>query len=161
MERVKYLIKMITQHSQESLVSIQLLVSFLIAVIGGWSNGLRIFVILIFLDYVAGFLRAAKCGNLNSTVGFNGLIKKTGYFVILALFFQMGDWVGNTNGQALFVRNLVVNIFIMNEAVSVLENLKHLGEDEYLPHGVVELLEGVLAEDIRKQLKDLPNKYES
>lgn len=160
MERLQSLIKMIFQYSQETAAAAQILISATVAIIGGWSPGIQVFVILIFLDYLAGFLRAAKNGNLNSTVGFMGVVKKTGYFIILALFFQLGNWVGNTTEQAMFARNLVVNIFIINEAVSVFENVRNLDEDDYLPHGILELMEGILAEDLRKQLKELPDGYD-
>lgn len=158
-EGLESLYKMLIQNSQETAVAFQVVVSFLVAIIGGWTTSLQVFVTLIFLDYVAGFLRAARRGNLNSTVGFMGIVKKTGYFVVLALFFQLGTWVGNTSNQAIFVRSLVVNIFIMNEAVSIIENIRHLDDEGYLPHGVIELLEAVLAEDLREKFKDLPNGY--
>jgi len=152
---------MLIQNSQETAIAVQIIGAAVVTIIGGWSQILEIFVIMICLDYAAGTLRAAKNGQLNSTVGFMGLLKKTGYFVVIAMFFQLGTWVGSTNADALFVRGLIVNLFIMNEAVSVLENIRYLGGEDYLPHGVVELLEGILADDIRQNLKDLPGQPES
>lgn len=160
-ESLQSLYNMLLQNSQEAAVAFQVIVSFLVAIVGGWTTSLQVFVTLIFLDYVAGFLRAARRGNLNSTVGFMGIIKKTGYFVVLALFFQLGTWIGDTSNQAILVRSLVVNIFIMNEAVSIIENIRHLDDEGYLPHGVIELLEAVLAEDLRQKFKDLPDKYQN
>lgn len=160
LKEFKFLYNMFIQNSQEAAVAFQVIVSFLVAIVGGWTTSLQVFVTLMFLDYVAGFLRAAKRGNLNSTVGYLGIIKKTGYFVVLALFFQLGTWIGNTSGQAIFVRSMVVNLFIMNEAISIMENIRDLGNDDgYLPHGVIELLEVILAEDIRSRFKELPDRY--
>lgn len=159
-EGAKSVYKMLLQNSQEAAVAAQVIVSFLVAIIGGWTTSLQVFVTLMFLDYIAGFLRAARKGNLNSTVGYLGILKKTGYFVVLALFFQLGTWIGDTTDQAIFVRSMVVNLFIMNESISILENIRHLDDDKsYLPHGVIELLEVVLAEDLRDRFKDLPNNY--
>lgn len=159
-ESSKNFYSMLLGHSQETAAVVQALVAFGVAVMGGWGATLQVFVILMFLDYVAGVLRAARRGCLNSTVGMMGVVKKTGYLLVIATFFQIGTLIGPSQSEAYFVRTLVLNIFIINEAVSVIENVRHFQDDNYLPHGVVELLEGVLAEDLRKQLKDLPSGYD-
>lgn len=158
-DRFKDLFKMLIQNSQETAVALQVGAAFLGAIIGGWTGTIQVFIILVGLDYMAGFLRAAKNGVLNSTAGFFGIAKKLGYFIIIAMFFQVGQWVGTTNADAMFVRDLVVNLFIVNELVSILENVRHLGDENYLPHGVVELLETLIADDVRQKLKlnGLPN----
>lgn len=151
---------MLSENSQASVAAAQIIISGLIALVGGWTISLQVFVAIICLDYIAGTLRAAKRGRLNSTIGFNGMLKKTGYFVVFATFFQLGTWVGETNGQALLIRDMIVGIFIMNETVSIIENIQHLDDDTYLPHGVIELLEAIFAENLRSQLKDLPKSYD-
>jgi len=158
MERLKFLYNMIISNSQETLVAVQLTAAFLGAIIGGWTGTIQVFIILVCLDYLAGFLRAAKNGHLNSTAGFFGIAKKLGYFIVIAMFYQVGQWIGSNGSEAIFVRGLVVNLFIMNELVSILENVRHLGDDtEYLPHGIVELLEQLVADDIRQRLRELPS----
>lgn len=159
-DALKNIYKMIAMHSQETAAFVQALVAVGVAVLGGWGATLQVFVILMFLDYVAGILRAAKNGNMNSTVGMMGVVKKTGYLLIIATFFQIGTLVGPSMSEAYFVRTLILNIFIINEAVSVIENVRHFGDKGYLPHGIIELLEGVLAEDLRQQLKSLPSGYD-
>jgi len=152
-EHIKEFYNMMLVNSQETAVALQIGAAFLGAIIGGWTGTIQVFIILVGLDYMAGFLRAAKNGVLNSTAGFYGIAKKLGYFIVIAMFFQVGQWIGNTQMDAMFVRGLVVNLFIMNELVSILENVRHLGDDEYLPHGIIELLEGVIADDVRQKLK--------
>lgn len=154
-QHFKDIYNMVIQHSQETAVLIQITTAFLGAIIGGWTGTIQVFMILVGLDYMAGWLRAAKNGVLNSTAGYRGIVKKLGYFIVIAMFFQVGQWIGTTNADAMFVRAMVVNLFIMNELVSILENIRHLADEEqnYLPHGVVELLETLIADDIRQKLK--------
>jgi len=146
---------MVIQHSQETAVFFQVTLAFLGAIIGGWTGTIKVFIILVGLDYLAGWLRAASNGVLNRTAGFIGIVKKLGYFVVIAMFYQVGQWIGTTNGDAMFVRAMVVNLFILNELVSILENVRHLadGDNTYLPHGVIELLEFLIADDVRQKFK--------
>lgn len=154
-DHFKNFYNMLVNHSQETAAFLQAMAAFLGAIIGGWTGTIEVFIILVGLDYLAGWLRAAKNGVLNSTAGFLGIVKKLGYFVVIAMFFQVGQWIGTTNGHAMFVRTIVVNLFILNEIVSILENIRHLADDgeTYLPHGLVELLETVIADDVRQKLK--------
>jgi len=152
-DHFKDVYKMLLQNSQETMAAAQIFAAFFGAVIGGWTGTIQIFIILIGLDYFAGILRAVKTGKLNSTAGWLGIVKKMGYFVVIAMFFQVGLWIGSSTADAMFVRTIVVNMFIVNELVSILENVKHLGDEDYLPHGVIEMLETIIADDVRQKLK--------
>jgi len=144
---------MVTHYSQEIAAVLQVIAAATATIIGGYNGDIQVLIIVMFLDYIAGIIRAGSNGVLNSKAGWLGIMKKASYFVIIALFFQIGQWIGSNPGQAIFVRGMVVNLLIINEAVSVLENIRHVGDENYLPHGIVELLEGLIAEDVREKIK--------
>ena len=85
-------------------------------------------------DYVTGMLRAWSARELSSRVGLRGLVKKLGYgFAVgaaLAVDFVV-QTAGATLGLALegvFCFGLLVTVWlILNECISILENLGELG----------------------------------
>ncbi len=86
------------------------------------------------IDYITGWVKAAMAGTLNSTKGATGLIKKFMYIVTVAVACvadymitytaQQFGWDFST--QAYFAI-LVAVWLIVNEAVSIIENLDEIG----------------------------------
>jgi len=135
----------------------QLLLATTIVFIGEWTPLLRVFIILMVLDYLSGLFKAVKNQRVNSYLGMLGIIKKLGYLIVISAFYQLGVMLG----EPLVVKNAVLVIFIVNEFVSVLENLSELeGEDAtYLPKGVIELAEEIIADkyNIEQRFSDMKN----
>lgn len=91
-------------------------------VLGGFDDALRLLIVLIVADYITGCAVAIKNKKLNSSVGFEGLLKK---IIILILV-----WVGFELDKTLssqFLRNAIIFFYASNEGVSVLENTSKLG----------------------------------
>lgn len=91
---------------------------------GGWDAVLKALVALSIMDYVSGFASAWKRGEINSNVGWWGLAKKVGMFVLISAC-HVVDQTGITGEPIL--RTLVAWGFIVNELVSLAENLGEIG----------------------------------
>ncbi len=57
------------------------------AIIGGWDTPLEILLIIMALDYITGVIAAFRNRDVNSAVGYKGLLKKRRQFLLL-LFWQ-------------------------------------------------------------------------
>lgn len=71
-------------------------------------------------DYLTGVIKAIKNKQLNSKIGFEGLLKKICIFIILIVANLLDLLLGNDN---LMFRSIVIYFYISNEGISILENL--------------------------------------
>lgn len=105
-------------------------------VFGGWDTVLMVLVGMMVLDYVTGLTAAAINKELNSNIGFKGLLRKALIAAVLILavlldrLLNEGTWV---------FRTLVCYFYIANEGLSILENVGKCGVD--LPDKLVGSLE--------------------
>ncbi len=85
-------------------------------------------------DYLSGVAAAWINGTLSSRVGIIGIIKKMGYALIIVVGFAV-DWivqvaagkVGIDAGNFFFFALLVSMWLIINECISILENIARMG----------------------------------
>lgn len=136
----------------------QLIIAASIVFIGEWTTLLRVFIILLVLDYLSGLFKAVKTCNVNSYLGMLGIVKKLGYLIVISAFYQLGIMLGEPE----VIKNAVLVIFIVNEFVSILENLSELEGDDanYLPKGVIELAEEIVADkyNLEQRFSDMKDK---
>ncbi len=105
-------------------------------IFGGWDTVLMVLVGMMALDYVTGLTAAAINKELNSNIGFKGLLRKGLIAAVLILavlldrLLNEGTWV---------FRTLVCYFYIANEGLSILENVGKCGVD--LPDKLVGSLE--------------------
>ncbi len=92
--------------------------------IGAWDPILMVLVALVVADYVSGVTCAAANRSLSSEVGFRGLVKKVGIFVIVAVASLADRIVPAANGA---LRSAVCAFYIANEGLSILENWGNIG----------------------------------
>lgn len=90
---------------------------------GGWDVPIQLLTLIVLLDYVTGVLKAIYYRQLNSEIGFKGIIKKIGYFVLVAVAVVTDKITGNTGT----IRTLVIYFFVANESLSILENWGTIG----------------------------------
>ena len=95
-------------------------------------------VVVLFLvmvvDYVSGMVRAWTRGELCSRVGIMGIVKKAAYLLAVVVAI-VADWVVQTAAGQLgvdfggfFFFGLLVTIWlILNECISILENISEIG----------------------------------
>lgn len=104
--------------------------AFVASFLGGWDIALQTLVIFMILDYLTGLIVAgvfhssnkSESGTLDSKAGFKGLCRK-GMMLAVILVANQVDKVSGTE----LVRAAVVYAFMVNEAVSILENAGLMG----------------------------------
>lgn len=94
------------------------------SLLGGWDSAFEILLIIITLDYITGLANAFKKKEVNSRIGYMGIMKKISIFIVIILSAQMDRIVGDENH---LFRNCTSFFFSANEAISVLENVGQLG----------------------------------
>ncbi|OPA77529.1 holin [Paenibacillus selenitireducens] len=108
---------------------------------GGWTQTMGVLVLLVVADYLSGIGAAAveseKEGKngLSSRVGYVGIIKKLGIFLIVAMAHQLDGILGGTNA----LRDAAIFFYMANELISVVENAGRIGLP--LPPAVVKVIE--------------------
>ena len=111
------------------------LATTLVYFLGGYDIALQSLIIFVVLDYITGLGKAAYNKKLNSTIGLKGIIKKVGYFIVVAVAVVLDRIAGNTGA----IRTLVIYFFVANEGLSILENWGGMGLP--LPKKIFEVLE--------------------
>lgn len=102
---------------------------YIIDLFGGWSASLTTLIIFMVIDYITGIIQAilgkslkSENGKLNSKVGFKGISKK----VLMLLMVVVGRRIDITFNIT-YVREMIILSYIMNEFISIIENLSTLG----------------------------------
>ena len=75
-------------------------------IIGGYDILFKTLIAFIIIDYITGILRAIYTKTLSSKIGANGIIKKTGYILIVIISCYLDKLLGN-NGN-INIRKLVI-----------------------------------------------------
>jgi toxin secretion/phage lysis holin len=106
--------------------------------------------VVIFFDYVLGVLRAWIQGKYSRDEAIKGVIKKVGYFILIALAHildvLMGlDWV---------VERLMMYVLITNDIISVLEHCKWFGIDINIFIQLVYRFRRKVKKDVEDVIKD-------
>jgi toxin secretion/phage lysis holin len=97
---------------------------------GGWTTGITTLVIFMATDYITGLLVAGvfhaspktEGGTLESKAGWKGLIRK-GCTLLMVLIACRLDLLLGVN----YIRDAVVIAFILNETLSIIENIGLMG----------------------------------
>lgn len=108
-----------------------------IYIIGGIDIALKSLIIVMIIDYITGIASAIYNKELNSKIGFRGIIKKFSYLCVIALSVV----IDNLISQDGVVRTLVIYFFVANDGLSILENMAEM--EIKLPKKLVESLEQI------------------
>lgn len=92
--------------------------------LGGWDMAVEFLVTFMVIDYITGFLAAAKNKQLNSDIMFWGGIRKGATLVVIAIAVMLDGLIGN---EAPVFRTMAVYYYISREGLSAVENLGKLG----------------------------------
>lgn len=98
---------------------------------GGWSDSLTTLIIFMAIDYMTGMIVAGVFkkspnsynGALESRAGWKGLIRKGVALLVVLVACRLDLLIGSGS----FVRDSVIIAFIVNEAVSIMENAGLMG----------------------------------
>jgi toxin secretion/phage lysis holin len=91
-------------------------------IFGGWDMLIVVLLCLIVVDYVTGVIAAGINHQLSSSVGFRGILKKLCILLAVALGVLLDRYLGQP-----VCRTMVCTFYILNESLSVLENLGRAG----------------------------------
>jgi toxin secretion/phage lysis holin len=91
---------------------------------GGWSAPLQILVAVVTIDYITGLGAAFVGKRLDSRIGGRGIIKKVGYFVLVALAHLLDKGTGMS---APVLQTATIWYLVANEGLSITENLGEIG----------------------------------
>ena len=103
---------------------VALIATFFTYLFGSWDLALQVLIVFMILDYGTGVLYAYLTNQLNSEVGFKGLVKKCMILVVLIIGVMLDRVLGT--GTWVF-RTLVAYFYIANEGISLLENVGNIG----------------------------------
>lgn len=111
-----------------------------IGVISQLLGGIDILIVtltpLMVSDFITGFLSAAEAGEISSREGIKGILSKMGVFFAI----MVATLISNAAG-IVGLRDATVTFYIINESVSILENLGELGVP--LPSLLVKTIESL------------------
>ena len=88
-------------------------------VFGGFDSLLIALLSLMILDYISGIVKAIYNKNLNSTIGFRGLLKKVMILLVVVLVSVLQKAISGV----IPLRDIVLMFYIANEGISIIENL--------------------------------------
>ncbi len=92
--------------------------------LGGMDGMLIALLVLMVLDYISGIMCAIADKNLSSAIGFRGICKKVLVLMLVGVANIVDIHVVGT-GSAL--RGAVICFYMSNEALSLFENVTHIG----------------------------------
>ena len=103
-----------------------------------WLMTLLAFIVI---DYVSGVIGAYINHELDSRVGFIGILKKTMYFFVVAV----AHCVDVATGAGGVLQSIAIGVLIANEGISILENCAKCGIP--IPERLLKALEQIKGED--------------
>lgn len=111
------------------------MVTLLVAMFGDYWYIFAAFIIFNVIDWLTGWYKSRRSKTESSAVGLQGILKKLGYWVIIAVaflvadvFVHMGDDVLHMDlGFLMMVGWFTVACLMVNEVRSILENLVECG----------------------------------
>lgn len=105
------------------------ILTFITMGLGGMDTILRVLIILMLVDYllglicaICGYSKKSKNGGLSSSAGFIGLVKKSGYFLLILIANELDLMMSST-----IIRSSVIVFFSVNELISIIEHTGVLG----------------------------------
>ncbi len=105
-------------------------------IFGGFDNYFKILIILMTCDYISGVLTALYKKEFHSAIGYKGIIKKVGMLLCITVAKQLDSL--NFYEEEVAIRSVVLTFFIINETLSIFENLNKIGID--IPISILKII---------------------
>ncbi|MCD5231953.1 phage holin family protein [Enterococcus faecalis] len=90
-----------------------------VRLLGGLDQLLDLFLFLIIVDFITGWIKAIATKELSSRIGMLGIAKKVTMLFVVAVAVRVEKVVGNN----LPIREMVLIFYIANEGLSFFENI--------------------------------------
>lgn len=91
---------------------------------GDWDRIIQILALFMVIDYITGVSKAFMTGEVDSSVGAKGILKKGLLCLVVVMAHQM-DKANNLSEP--FFRTITIYFYMANEALSIFENLTIMG----------------------------------
>ena len=111
---------------------LSLCAGLVVGLYGGWTQGTRVLVVLMVIDYVLGCLCAltghslkTPSGHFLTSVAFAGLLKKAVIMLVILVAVQVDKALGH--GDGVMFRSAAEFFYIATEGLSIVENAGLLG----------------------------------
>lgn len=91
----------------------------IVRLLGGLDQLLDVFLFLIIVDFITGWIKAIATKELSSRIGMLGIAKKVTMLFVVAVAVRVEKVVGNN----LPIREMVLIFYIANEGLSFFENI--------------------------------------
>jgi toxin secretion/phage lysis holin len=103
-------------------LTLAILGGFAANIMGGWDTMLKTLVLLVAIDYATGVLAAIYQKKVSSSIGYKGIIKKVGIFLIVTVASTVDQCFASE-----LIRSVTILFYISNEGISILENVGKTG----------------------------------
>lgn len=123
----------------------------LIFFIGGVDNVFIGLLSFMLFDYVTGWIKACKLGNLDSRVARYGITKKALILIVVAMS-NIVDIIMHTTTMSVNCRFVIICFYIGNEGLSILENVALMGVS--VPNKLKKVLEQYKNEEVKAEVKN-------
>ena len=90
-----------------------------VRLLGGLDQLLDVFLFLMIVDFITGWIKAIATKELSSRIGMLGIAKKVTMLFVIAVAVRVEKVVGNN----LPIREMVLIFYIANEGLSFFENI--------------------------------------
>lgn len=97
--------------------------SLFTTIYGEWNQIFLVLTLLVVGDFLSGIGASVTEGSMSSKVGYVGIMKKFGIFLIIAMAHQLDLIFGDTNA----LRDTAIFFYMANELISVVENAGRIG----------------------------------
>ncbi len=111
---------------------LSLCAGLVVGLYGGWTQGTRVLVVLMVIDYVMGCMCAltghslkTQSGHFLTSVAFSGLLKKAVIMLVILVAVQVDKALGH--GDGVMFRSAAEFFYIATEGLSIVENAGLLG----------------------------------
>jgi len=105
---------------------------------GGENNSIKAILIAMIIDYISGIMKAIYCKNLNSQIGFKGIVKKIMILMVITAAHQIDVLLGS-EAMRINIRFITICFYCSNEVISLLENVAKMGLP--IPQQLIDILE--------------------
>lgn len=148
METSKMFVEVFKLLLDKSVIVVGMLFSTIFFITGGRDKFIYCLLAVMGIDYVTGIIKSIMKGNLNSKVGFKGLLKKIFMLLIVALMDQI-DQLLEIRSMQYNCRYVAICFYTANEGLSILENAVDAGLK--VPKQLRNILEQCKEKQIKKE----------
>lgn len=93
-----------------------------VKLLGGWDALIITLITLVVFDYITGFIKAVYTKELSSEIGYKGIIKKVMILILIVVSCVLDRLISGV----IPVRETVIMFFVVNEGLSIVENISEV-----------------------------------